>query len=70
MGHGIIKWTPEFDESKYSVFHRFRQDKFSDNGLILSSKQIFATAPAASKNDARYKSGQNRLQNNHLATSI
>jgi hypothetical protein len=30
----------------------------------------FATAPAASKNDTHYKSGQNILKNNHLATLI
>ncbi len=30
---------------------------------------IFATAPAASKNKARIKSGQNRLKNNHLEAS-
>ena len=27
---------------------------------------IFPTSPAASKNDACFKSGQNRLENNHL----
>ncbi len=29
---------------------------------------IFDTAPAASKNKARFKSGQSRLKNNHLTT--
>jgi hypothetical protein len=36
-----------------SVFHRFKQAKFPFGG------SIFATAPVASKNDTRYKSGQN-----------
>ncbi len=52
----------------YSVFHRFRQAKFAYGGLILSSSQFFATAPAASKNGARFKSGQSWLKNNCLAT--
>ncbi len=29
---------------------------------------VFNTAPASSKNEAHFKSGQNRLKNNHLAT--
>ena len=36
-------------------------------GLVLCSIQLFATAPAASKNDACCKSGQKLLKNNHLA---
>jgi len=31
---------------------------------------IFATDPAVAKNDTPYKSGQNWLENNHLATRI
>ena len=31
---------------------------------------ISTTAPAASKNDARFKSSQNQLKNNHLALLI
>ncbi len=41
----------------YSVFHQFRQATFAYGGSILSSN-IFATASAASKNGARFKSGQ------------
>jgi len=30
-------------------------------------KTIYTTAPAATKNETRLESGQNRLKNNHLA---
>ncbi len=33
-------------------------------------KPIFTTAPAASKNDAHFKSGQNGLKNNHVASLV
>ena len=38
------------------AFHRFRQAK-----IAYRVEPIFATAPAASKNDAHFKSGQNGL---------
>jgi hypothetical protein len=50
----------------YSVFHRFRQAKFANGGFKL--EPIFDAAPAASKNEAGFKSDQSRLKNNHLAT--
>ncbi len=43
----------------YRVFHLFRQAKFDNGGSILTLSQFFDTAPAASKNEARSKSGQN-----------
>ncbi len=49
----------------YRKFHRFEQAKFPDGDLIF--KPIFNSAQAGSKNNARFKSGQNRLKNNHLA---
>jgi hypothetical protein len=52
------------------VFHRFRQGKFANGGLIFKLKPIFVAAQDAAKNDACYKSGQNLLKNNHLATLI
>ncbi len=36
--------------------------------LDFKLEPIFDTAPAASKNKARFKSGQSRLKNKHLAT--
>jgi len=44
----------------YRAFHRFGQAKFPDGGSVLGSSQlsIFNTAPAASKNDTWFKSGQ------------
>jgi len=33
-------------------------------------KPIYTTAPAASKNNARFESGQNQLENDHLALLI
>jgi hypothetical protein len=52
----------------YSVFQGFSKIKSANGGSILSSSLFFDTAPAASKNKARFKSGQSRLKNNHLAT--
>jgi hypothetical protein len=52
----------------YSVFHQFRQAKFGYGGSIF--KPIFAIDPEAFKNDDCYKSGQNCLGENHLATRI
>jgi len=43
----------------YRTFHRFGQAKFPDGGSVLGTSQIFSTAPAASKNDAQFKRGQN-----------
>jgi hypothetical protein len=42
-----------------SVFHQFRQTTFANDGLILSSSQFLQLAPVASRNGARFKSGQN-----------
>jgi hypothetical protein len=44
----------------YSVFHGFEQAKFAKSGSILGSSQ-FLIVPAAFKNDASFKSGQNLL---------
>jgi len=38
--------------------------------MVDQSKLIYTTAPAASKYDARFKSGQNHDKNNHLALLI
>jgi len=44
----------------YRAFHRFGQAKFPNGGSVLGSNEpIFTHAPATSKNDARFKSGQN-----------
>ncbi len=52
----------------YSVFHRIRQAKFYNGGLILSPSQISLLPQLCQKNKARVKSGQNRHKNNHLTT--
>ncbi len=52
----------------YSVFQGFRQAKSANGSSILSLSQFFDTASAASKNEACFKSGQSRLEKNHLAT--
>jgi len=43
------------------VFHRFEQIKFAYGGsiLLLAIRPIYTAVPAASKNDDRFKSGQN-----------
>jgi hypothetical protein len=52
----------------YSVFQGFSKAKSANGGSIFKLELIFDTAPAASKNKARFKSGQSRLKNNHLTT--
>jgi hypothetical protein len=42
----------------YSVFQGFSKAKSDNGGSIFKLKPIFDTAPAASKNKARFKSGQ------------
>ncbi len=49
----------------YGVFQGFRQAKW---WFDFKLEPIFDTAPTASKNKARFKSGQSRLKNNYLAT--
>ena len=44
--------------------------KIRNGGKILGSIQFFATAPAASKNDTCFKSGQKWLKNSHLALLV
>jgi len=51
------------------VFLRFGQAKFPDGGLILSYSQ-FMPLPQLPPKTAQFKSGQNRLENNHLASLI
>jgi len=52
------------------MFHGFGQAKFPDGGLVLGSSQFAILSPAASKNNARFKSGQNRLESKQLASLI
>jgi hypothetical protein len=44
------------------AFHGFGQTKFANGGFDFRLKQIYTTAPAAFKNDAQFKSGQNQLK--------
>ena len=57
-----------FKIGSYSVFQGFRQAKSAKGRFDFKLEPIFDTAPAASKNEACFKSGQCRLKNNHLAT--
>jgi hypothetical protein len=43
----------------------------ADDARLKKSYQLqsYTPAPAASKNDAQFKSGQNQLKNNHLVTT-
>jgi len=43
----------------YRAFHRFGQAKFPDGGSVLGLSQFSILPPAASKNDAWFKSDQN-----------
>jgi len=40
------------------VFHGFGQSKFADGGSILGSSQFTVLAPAPSKINTQFKSGQ------------
>jgi hypothetical protein len=42
----------------YSVFQGFSKAKSANGGFDFKLEPIFDTAPAASKNKARFKSGQ------------
>ncbi len=54
----------------YSVFHKFRRTQFAYGVSILSFNQFLLLLQLAQKNGARFKSDQNWLKNNHLATLI
>jgi len=54
----------------YRASHRFGQAKFPNDGLVLGSSQFSKLHPAAIKNDAWLKRGQNWLKNNQLALLI
>ncbi len=55
----------------YRSFHGIGQAKFAYGGSILGPSQLtLLYCPAASKNDAQFKSGQNWLENNHHASLI
>ena len=56
-----FEFTSKIKFGIYRAFHRFGQAKFAHGGKVLG-EPIFTTAPAASKNNARFKSGQNRLE--------
>ncbi len=46
-----------------------KKDGKSNTESFMYLRPIFSTNPAASKNAARFKSDQNRLENNHLRLS-
>ncbi len=48
------------------MFQGFMQAKSANGGSISSSTQFFDTAPAATKNEDCFKSGQSWLENNPL----
>jgi len=55
----------------YRALYGFGQAKFSDSCSVLGLiGPIFNSAPAASENDALFKSGQNQLENKQLALLI
>ena len=51
----------------YRAFHRFVQAKFAYGGPILGSSWVLLLPQLPVKNNARFKSGQMWLENNHLA---
>jgi hypothetical protein len=74
LHYDISKWVRELQtqtklELYYSVFHQFRKAKFGNLAFDFKLETIFATALAASKNEARVKRGQNWLENNQLANN-
>jgi len=67
---GNLRLTLFSSQFSYSiVFHRFGQLNF----LLVVRCRLepdFTTAPAASKNDTQFKSGQIQLKNNQLTLLI
>jgi len=59
-------------KNTYRAFHGIGHAKLPDGGSVLHSSQfsILPRAPAASKDNAQFKSDQNRPKNNHLASLI
>ncbi len=74
---GLPKFKKRGTDSIH-LWHGNSTERFTDLGKLnlllwwfdFRLKPIYTTAPAASKNDAQFKSGQNRLENNHLASLI
>ena len=66
-GSGRNKLLPKM--LLYRAFHRFGQAKFVYGGPVLGLSQ-FLLLPQLPQNDARFKSGLNKLKNNHLASLI
>ena len=56
-----------FASERFTYLNKLNLVQFSYCGLILGSRQFFKIAQAASKNDTRFKSGQNWPKNTHLA---
>ena len=70
QNHEYAKLNCYFSLTWYRAFHRLGQAKIAHGGLVFWLEPIFATDPAASENDACFKSGQNWLKNDHLASLI
>ena len=75
LRHSVVTYKTTIASAKIVVQVKCVKDldtlilvKFASVGLVLGSSHFFANAPAASKNDAPFKSGQNRLENHHLAS--
>jgi hypothetical protein len=58
-------YPPSFDPT---VCFRDLANLICQRWFNFKLEPIFDTAPAASKNEARFKSGQSQLKNNHPAT--
>jgi len=56
--HGSTERCTDLDKLKFVMVVGFKFEP------------IFNTAPAVSKNDAYFKSSQNRLENNHIASLV
>jgi len=52
------------------VFHGFGQIKICKGGLVLGLSWFSLLRQLPQKNGARFKRGQNRLENNHLASLV
>ncbi len=51
-------------------FTDLKKNKICLSWLDFRREPIYTTAPAATKNDAQFKSGQNQLKNKQLALLI
>jgi len=72
MSEGVNDFvtTRQYISHIYKAFHIFEELKLVVLVWILGSSQFQLLAQLPQKNDACFKSGQKRLENDHLGLSV